>query len=184
VLVNADQFIAARVSAETKRQLRMLAERQQLSESALLKRLLETALMAAGPLAAEALDDPPKPLRTGRLYVRLRPDDQLFLTERATARGMAAATYVSVLTRAHLRGLAPLPEQELLALKRSVAELGALSRHLLQLLRVANAGTALSDGQAEFRAMLRIAEALRDHVKALLRANQASWEVGYAQKSH
>jgi hypothetical protein len=182
--VNADQFIAARVSAETKRQLRTLAERQQLSESALLKRLLETALMAAGPPTLEAPDDRPTPARTGRLYVRLRPDDQLLLTERAGARGMAAATYLAVLARAHLRGLTPLPEQELLVLKRSVAELGALGRHLLQLLRVVNADTATSTRQAEFRAMLRIAEALRDHVKALLRANQTSWEVGYAQKSH
>ena len=40
-------------------------------------------------------------------------------------RGMPSATYVSVLVRSHLRSLAPLPKEELLALKRSVAELGA-----------------------------------------------------------
>ncbi len=38
---------------------------------------------------------------------------------------MPTATYVSVLVRAHLRDLAPLPKAELMAFKRSVAELGA-----------------------------------------------------------
>lgn len=116
--------------------------------------------------------------------MRLRPDDQLLLAERAAARGLAGATYVSVLTRAHLRNLTPLPEPELLALKRSVSELGALGRNLAQLLRAANGDTALSDRRVEFRSMLKIAEALRDHVKALLLANQASWEAGHVQKSH
>ena len=54
--------------------------------------------------------------------IRLRPDDRLLLHERAAARGMAPATYVAVLTRAHLRSLSPLPREELLALSW-VAEL-------------------------------------------------------------
>ncbi len=57
--------------------------------------------------------------------IRLGADDQLLLPERAAARGMPPATYVSVLTRAHLRSLAPLPKEELLALKRALAELEA-----------------------------------------------------------
>jgi hypothetical protein len=59
--------------------------------------------------------------------IRLRADDQILLRERAVARAMALATYVSVLTQAHMRSLAPLPEEELLALKRTVAELGGPS---------------------------------------------------------
>jgi hypothetical protein len=31
------------------------------------------------------------------------------------------------------------------------------------------------------KAILRVSEALRDHVKALLRANLNSWEQGYAE---
>jgi hypothetical protein len=30
--------------------------------------------------------------------------------------------------------------------------------------------------------MLKVAEGLRDHVKALLRANQTSWEQGHAER--
>ena len=47
-LVNADQIIAVRVSSETKARLRAFAERQQLSESALLRRLVELVLLKAG----------------------------------------------------------------------------------------------------------------------------------------
>jgi hypothetical protein len=57
--------------------------------------------------------------------IRLCKDDQTLLADRAAARGMAPATYVSVLTRAHLRSLAALPKEELLALKRTSASLGA-----------------------------------------------------------
>ena len=45
---------------------------------------------------------------------------------------MPAATYVSVLVRAHLRSLTPLPKDELLALKRSIAGLGAIGRAVAQ----------------------------------------------------
>ena len=95
---------------------------------------------------------------------------------------MPAATYVSVLTRAHLRRLAPLPKAELLALKCTVAELGSLGRNLNQIARAANQGERVSGpGREDMKAILRVSEALRDHVKALLRANLNSWEQGYAE---
>jgi hypothetical protein len=72
-------------------------------------------------------------VRDARLYVRLAPEDRILLSDRATARGMPSATYVSVLVRSHLRNLAPLPKEELLALKRSVAELGAIGRNVNQI---------------------------------------------------
>ena len=104
--MNADQFIVARVSPETKARLRALAERQQLSESALVRRLVEMVLREAGvtPIIAEEPTGA-RPLRAARLMIRLRPDDQILLGDRAVARGMAPATYVSVVTRSHLRSL-------------------------------------------------------------------------------
>ena len=180
--MNADQFIAARVSSATKAQLRLLADRQQLSESALLKRLLEMTLQTAGELLPDASCRAGKGTRAARLYVRLRPDDQLLLAERAASRSMAGATYVSVLVRAHLRHLTPIPKEELVALKRSVAELSALGRNLNQITRVASqGGRAPGPGREHLVAMLSICEGLRDHMKALLKANAASWEKGYAE---
>jgi hypothetical protein len=90
-----------------------------------------------------------------------------------------------MLVRSHLRNLAPLPNEELSALKRSVAELGAIGRNLNQIARAANqSGKPTGPGREDLRAILRIAEGLRDHVKALIRANQLSWEQGYAETSH
>jgi len=118
------------------------------------------------------------------LYVRLRPEDRLLLHERAAARGMASATYVSVLVRAHLRSLAPLPKDELVALKRAIGELGAVGRNLHQIAKAANLGARVGGvGQDEFRAILKICEALRDHTKGLIKANAASWTSGDAEPS-
>jgi hypothetical protein len=88
---------------------------------------------------------------------------------------MAPATYVSVLTRAHLRSLAPL------SLKRTVAELGVIGRNLNQIARAANQGQLVtSPGRDDLQTMLRVCEALRDHVKGLLMANLKSWRQGSA----
>ena len=175
--VNADQIIAVRVSSETKARLRALAERQQISESALLRRFVELVLLKAGlsPIITETPSGA-RPLRTARLMIRLDADDQLLLRERAAARGIAPATYVSVLTRAHLRSLAPLPKEELLALKRTIGELGSIGRNLNQIAHAANQGQLVtSPGHNDVEAMLRVCGALRDNLKRMLLANLRSW---------
>jgi hypothetical protein len=89
---------------------------------------------------------------------------------------MTAATYASVLVRAHLRSLAPLPKEELMALKRSVVELGAFGRNLNQIARAVNQGErGTLPGRADIVTMLRIVEALRNHFKGLFKANELSW---------
>ena len=108
--------------------------------------------------------------------IRLRPEDQILLRERAAARGMPPATYVSVLTRAHLRSLAPLPTEELLALKRTLGELGSIGRNLNQIAHAANLGQAVtSPGRNDLEAMLRVCRTLRDSLKQVLLANLKSW---------
>jgi Bacterial mobilisation protein (MobC) len=178
--VKADQFIVGRVSSETKARLRALAEKELLSESALLRRLVELVLLKAGlsPILTETATGA-RSRRGARLMIRLRPDDQILLRERAAARGMPAATYVSVLTRAHLRSLTPLPQEELLALKRTLAELGSIGRNLNQIARAANQGQVVtSPGRDDLTAMLRVCGTLRDSLKRVLLANLKSWEQG------
>jgi len=178
----ADAFIHCRVPVATKAAFGVLARHQGMTNSALLRRVIDLSLQSAGVLSGTDAVAASQPLaRTSRLTVRLRDDDQLLLRERSAARGMAPATYVSVLTRAHLRSLAPLPREELLALKRTVAELGAVGRNLNQIARAANQGERVDGpGPHEVQLMLRICEALRDHVKALLLANLRSWQEGHA----
>lgn len=176
----ASHFIAARVSSETKARLKALAEQRQLTESALLKRLLELTLDGA---AEPKLGNPGgarRVARATRLYLRLRPDDQLRLAERAAARGMAAATYVSVLVRAHLRHLTPLPKDELVAFRGSIAELGAIGRNLNQIAHtVQRRGSASGPRREDVVAMLRVCTGLCDHFKATLLTNLRSWQAGH-----
>jgi len=95
---------------------------------------------------------------------------------------MRPATYVAVLTRSHIRRLAPLPKDELLALRRSIGELAAIGRNLNQIAKAANDGGRLpGSAREEFRAMLKVCEALRDNTKGLLKANVTSWESGHGE---
>jgi hypothetical protein len=179
----ASQLIAARVTPETKARFRALAEHQHLTESTMLKRMIDLTIRSVGAGSEERLQPNHGLARQARLYIRLRPDDQLLLRERAAARQMAAATYVSVLVRAHLRALQPLPKQELMALKRVVAELGAIGRNLNQIARAANQGGRVAGPQREdLRAFLNVCEALRDNVKGVIKANLSSWEAGHAKR--
>src|SRR6202167_5139251 len=168
------------VTRETKERFAAVARHQGLSDSALLKRLVEVTLQTASAGEVVTLAAADRTPRDSRLSVRIRPDDQLLLRERAAARGMAAATYVSVLTRSHLRSLAPLPKAEWPILERILTELGKLSRNINQIARAATRGERLSDpGSTQFRAMLTICNALRVNTKELLLANAKSWEQGY-----
>jgi Bacterial mobilisation protein (MobC) len=179
--MDAAQFLKTRVSPATKARVQAVAQRQLLTESIWLRRTIDAALSTSDVTPPDVPDRVKESLRDRCLYVRLRPEDRLLLTDRAAARGMPAATYVSVLTRAHLRGLAPLPKAELLALRRTLSELGSVGRNLNQIARAANQGTLVAPGRDDLQAILRVCEALRDHVKGLLRDNVKSWEQGYAE---
>jgi hypothetical protein len=178
----ANPYIAARVTSDTKERFAALARRQGLSESTLLKRLVAAALVLTD---SSTPDDPGvvQPVAaTGKISVRLRSDDLLLLRERAQARQIPTATYVSYLIRSHLRRLAPLPTQELTALKRSIAEVGSIGRNINQIAHALNRGEqSAGPNGADLRAVLRALTALRDHVKALIRINLESWEAGHAK---
>jgi len=61
-------------------------------------------------------------------------------------------------------------------------ELAAIGRNLNQIARAANDGGRLpGSAREEFRAMLKVCEALRDNTKALLKANLTSWESGHGE---
>lgn len=171
------------VLRETKARFGAIARHQGLSNSALLKRLVDLTVSSTNPVADYAIITANlEATRPTRFTVRLRHDDAALLRERAAARGMAPATYLSVLTRSHLRSLAPIPKEELGALKRSVSELRSIGRNLNQAARAASKteGSA-GPGREDLKALLRVCEGLRDHVRALVAANLKSWEQGCAE---
>jgi hypothetical protein len=76
------------VDAQTKQRFSSAAARQGLSESALLKRLIDQMLAAGQEEAIAPLV--PVDLRDARVTVRLVPEDRALLRERAAARTMPA----------------------------------------------------------------------------------------------
>jgi hypothetical protein len=181
----ADSLITARVTSEMKECFAAAARARALSESALLKRLVEAALLTATtpqPAVTDSVE--PVPI-DGKISVRLRTDDFLLLRERAKARVIPTSTYVSFLIRSHLRALTPLPTAELNALKRSVAEVSAIGRNLNQIAHALNKGERV-DGvsKADLHALLRALDGLRVHIKAVIKVNLASWGRGHEKANH
>lgn len=180
----ATEIIAVRVSKEEKNRLLLLAEREQVSASALIKRSMGLALLRLTERDETAIHHGRPRAQGCRFSVRLGQEDVTLLDARAEARGMPAATYASVLLRAHLRDLRPLPVEELRALKLAVAELGAVGRNLNQIARHLNqGGTTVALSRSDLMGLLRVCEGLRDKVKALIRANVESWESGHANQN-
>ena len=176
----ANAYIAARVTADTKQRFDQLAHDQGLTESAFLKRLIDGSIAASGGLTRQESDAVDSVTPSGRLSIRLRPDDLMMLRDRAKSRDMPTSTYASYLIRSHLRALTPLPSAELAAFKRSIAEVGAIGRNLNQIARAVNRGEAPNGpNRADLQALLRALTGLRDHMKALIAANLASWKDGY-----
>jgi hypothetical protein len=179
-MTNGSTHLSTWVAAETKQRFGALAREFGLSESALLKRSI--TLLLQSTTMPEPTSEPETKIPRGlRVYVRLSPDDHRLLSERATARGMPAATYASFLLRSHLRSLTPLPDRELAALSAAVAGLGAVGRNLNQIANIANRrGRVEGFRTHDLFEILRTLEALRIHFKALLSSNIASWESGHA----
>ena len=181
---NSSTHLTTWVSKETKQRFGALAAAFGLSESALLKRSVQLMLLSTDATAATCPSPPAKVPRDLRLYVRLRPADHVLLKERASARGMAPATYTAALVRSHLHAVTPLPDRELGELQRAVASLGLIGRNLNQIARAANQGVAPNGPTiADLRALLRALEGLRDHFKSLLKPNADSWQSGNAEPS-
>ncbi len=193
--MGATEILRTRVTPETKARVAEVTRERLLTESIWLRQLILKALQTDesearpgrhdGALIAAVRGRCSMRRTPGSgLYMRLSAEDRLLLHERAAARGMASATYVSVLVRSHLRLLAPLPKEELIALKGAVSELGAIGRNLNQIARAANQGAHMRGvGHDEFRAILKICEALRDHTKNLIKVNAASWVSGHAESA-
>jgi hypothetical protein len=185
----ADSLIATRVTSRTKERFAALARSQGLSESALLKRFIDAALLTAAivqpPPEPEVIEEMEPVPHSGKVAVRPRTDDLLLLRERAKVRELPTGTYVSYLVRSHLRRLAPLPTVELSALERSLAEVCAIGRNLNQIARAVNQGEAPSGpSRSDALTLLRAPSGLRDHIKALISANLTSWDVGHEKASH
>lgn len=167
---------------EEKEQFASVASAFGLIEAALLKRLVNGAIDPAR-LGRPTFQEPPQGARLSKMLICLHPDVRTPLAERARARGLPAATYAAAVLRSHVLNLRPLPKVEMQAFEQGVVQLSIIGRNLNQLVRMANAkGEVQLPGRHDLTLFLKVCTALRDHFKAALKANKASWEVGYEQE--
>jgi hypothetical protein len=179
----ASPCIQCRVDPQLKLRLRAIAVARGSTESAVLKHLIVSQIGKPSASDAEVLAVESIGPRA-RVYVRLRRSDHAQLRKRAAGRGLASATYVSMLVRTHLRGMPPLPDRELAELRYAAGALGAVGRNLNQIARVAHrTGWVEGITTADLRAMLAAFEGLRARFKRLIEANIASWETDDAKAS-
>lgn len=177
-VMNGGIHLSTWVSQETKDRFGAVAREMGLSQSALLRRSVNLLLQSTSALSAdiEALTKVPRDLR---LYVRLRPEDHRLLGARAGSRGMASATYASMLLRAHLQSVVPLPDRELKELTRAIGELSAIGRNLNQIAKLAHqTGNLTGPSVSDLHAILKACQGLRTYIKTLMQANADSWETG------
>ena len=176
-----DHYIKTRVPERTKQRAQELASQRFLTESIWLRRIIEAELQKAAATLRSPPAPPPERGHTGRrIAVRLLPGDALLLKERATARPTVPAAYVSILLRSHLRQLSPLPTDELRVIREQIRELRNIGRNLNQIARGMNRGEVDDPTVREdLRMFVKVATAMREATRALLKANTKAWEVGH-----
>lgn len=180
--MSAGAFFQVRVAPEVKARLRTLAEREHITESALVRQLLLTLLRVQEPAEESEPEEAHAIPRDSRVCVRFRLEDRKLLTARARARGVPSATYVALLVRSHLHSVAPLPEAELLAVKQAISELRSIGRDLHAMARViSREGGGPQPGQRDVLRLMKVGDVLLDRIKALCVANIKAWETGYAE---
>ncbi len=91
---------------------------------------------------------------------------------------MRAASYVSTLTRAHLRSLSPLPNREIEAIQAIALQLSVMGRNIRSI-ALSRPSAGLTPDHT--RTMLKLCEATRDYVRALVSTNTKSWKSGHRE---
>ena len=174
------RIAAVRLSDEEKERLHAVAAAHGLTESALLKRTIDSIIDPARLQAAAISEQPSDGARLAKMMVCLHPDTRDQVAERARARGLAPSTYVAALVRCHVRNLQPIPKSEIRAFEQGVVQLHLIGRNLNQLTRRANAEKTVAIPRREDLALfLKTCTAMVSHLETALKANKRSWEVGY-----
>jgi hypothetical protein len=170
--------IAAWAKPEVKGRFAALAASRGLSESKLLRLMIDSVL-TRNPISLPVEEFHVRRGRRNQISIRLRPGDGELLRLRARARGMNYTTYAAVLNPAHLRANPPIPLEELARLERSLAEVSAIAGGLGQIARAMTHGQGVDPRLSlELAAVLPPVERLWEQMRDVVRANVISWESG------
>lgn len=168
-------LIAAQCSESTKSRFRALAERHGMSESALLRKIVEQVLAGnEKPLDMERFGGP-RSGHTGQLRLRLRPKEVAAIRALAKPAGQSAQGWVVSQLRHRLEGAVPFAREELDVMRDAVREIGGVGRNLNTITRhLLRSGQFLAD-QLELGALSKAVERIRrEMIATLTRANHRS----------
>lgn len=176
-----------RISPEKKAALVALAEKNRLDMTKLVVPLIDQFLTDnSGDLERQAQAPAEEDYETQgpakQLYFYPFPGDQYLLYRYAAERQLKTTTLIRLIIRTWLTREPLMPKHELAALGVTSNQLGALGRNLNQLVKQAYAGhTPLPEElHALLENTLQLTQQARKEVGDIVKANNASWENGYA----
>lgn len=168
-------LIAAQCSESTKLRFRALAEREGLSESALLRKMVERVLAGNGkPSDLERFAGPRRGY-TGQLRLRLRRKEIAAIRAFAEPAGQSAQGWVVAQLRHRLEGAVPFAREELAVMRDAVREIGSVGRNLNTITRHLLRTNQFLAGQLELDTLSKAVERIRrEMIATLARANHRS----------
>ena len=168
-------LIAAQCSESTKARFRALAEREGLSESALLRKMVDQVL--AGNERPSDLERFGGIRRgyTGQLRLRLRRKEVTAIRALAKPAGQSAQGWVVAQLRHRLEGAVPFAKEELDAMHDAVREIGRVGRNLNTITRhLVRTGQFLAE-ELELGPLSKAVERIRrEMIATLTRATHRS----------
>jgi hypothetical protein len=170
--------LRVRVSPATQQRIRDAARAKMVTESVWLRQCIERALAdtVSEPVPAQSVAEPPA--GASRISIRIHFADGQLLKAVAQSRGLPTASYVSLLVRAYLHGYAPVPPEELRALRESTEHIGRITRYLTQLDAFIRRAQSLPPNLAQnVENMLRLNLTLGHWLRDYIRSNIKSWEI-------
>ena len=168
-------LIAAQCSESTKSRFRALAERHGMTESALLRKVVEQVLVGNERASDLERFQGPRSGYTGQLRLRLRPKEVAAIRALAKPAGQSAQGWIVAQLRHRLEGAVPFAREELAAMHDAVREIGSVGRNLNSITRhLLRTGQFLA-GQLEIGALSKAVERMRrEMIATLTRANHRS----------
>ncbi|MEO6967304.1 MAG: hypothetical protein ABI132_02455 [Rhodanobacteraceae bacterium] len=123
-------LIAAQCSESTKLRFRAMAERHGVSESVLLRKMIDQVLASnEKPSDLERFTER-RGGRTGQLRLRLRPKEVAAIRTLAEPAGQLAQGWVVAQLRHRLEGAIPFAREEMTGLHDALREIGTVGRNL------------------------------------------------------
>lgn len=171
------------VESKTKTRFRNMAKARGLSESELLRAVLQAATGTDNNDEHPTQPDPDN-AEVDRMTVRM-PRFLLEATKaRAKRKGMAPSRWITALVQSNLTGNPVMSDTEVVAIRACARELAAIGRNMNQIARAINLANKINPGSFDQSWLplgkleeARIAiEKNRAAIQALVRASQGEWE--------